>query len=117
MATGIVSNAFFLLGQRTLSAALVVVAVAAYLVLVGLLAARAALYPRLLWSDLVDPEHVFLFFTFVAGTDVLGLALHLRGENGVATGLCLTGLAVWAVLGYFSFSVLTFVNVEEETEI
>ena len=117
MATGIVSNAFFLLGQRTLSAALVVVAVAAYLVLVGLLAARGALYPRLLWSDLVDPEHVFLFFTFVAGTDVLGLALHLRGENGVATGLWLTGLAVWAVLGYFSFSVLTFVNVEEETEI
>ncbi|HET8528771.1 MAG TPA: tellurite resistance/C4-dicarboxylate transporter family protein [Gaiellaceae bacterium] len=117
MATGIVSNAFFLLHRRALSDAIVAVAAAAYVILLVLLALRVLRYARRLWEDLVDPEHVFMFFTFVAGTDVLGVGLHLRGYDAAATVLWLVALGVWIVLGYFSFSVLTFVNVEEEAEI
>lgn len=117
MATGIVSNGFFLLAHRWLSDALLVVALVAYPLLLGALALRALLYPRRLWADLVDPRLVFTFFTLVAGTDVLGLGLHLRDHDHVATVLWLCALAVWALLGYFSFAVLTFVNSEEGAEV
>ncbi len=117
MATGIVSNGFFLLEHRSLSAALLVVDLVAYPLLLAMLVLRALLYPRRLWADLVDPRLVFTFFTLVAGTDVLGLALHLRGHDGVAIGLWLFALAAWVLLGYFSFAVLTFVNSEEGAEV
>jgi tellurite resistance protein TehA-like permease len=117
MATGIVSNGFWLLGHDALSAALLVVDLVAYPLLLLALALRVALYPRRIWADLVDPRLVFTFFTLVAGTDVLALGLHLRGDDGVATGLWIFALAVWLLLGYFSFSVLTFVNSEEGAEV
>jgi tellurite resistance protein TehA-like permease len=117
MATGIVSNAFYLLGHGPLAAALLIVGLVAYPLLLAGLVLRAVLYPRRLWRDLIDPRLVFSFFTLVAGTDVLALALHMRGHDGVATGLWLFALATWGLLGYFSFSVLTFVNSEEGAEV
>jgi tellurite resistance protein TehA-like permease len=117
MATGIVSNGFFVLGHGALSGALLVVNLVAYPLLVLLLVLRAALYPRRLWADLVDPRLVFTFFTFVAGSDVLALGIHLRGHDTAATVLWLAALAAWLLLGYFSFSVLTFVNSEEGAEV
>ena len=117
MATGIVSNAFFLLGRRAFSDALLVVGLVAFPLLLLALALRAALYPRRLWADLVDPRLVFTFFTLVAAVDVLGSGLHLRGHDGPATWLWVFALVVWLLLGYFSFSVLTFVNNEEGAEV
>jgi tellurite resistance protein TehA-like permease len=112
MATGIVSNAFFILGPRALSSALLAVNLVAFPALVLATALRAVFHPRRLWADLVDPRLVFTFFTIVAGADVLGLGLYLRGFHGVAAGLWLFAVAVWIVLGYLSFSVLTFINTE-----
>ena len=117
MATGIVSNGFWLLGHGSLSTAVLVVALVAYPLLLAGLALRAFLYPRRLWADLVDPRLVFTFFTLVAGTDVLGLGVRLRGYESLATGLWLFALAAWVLLGYFSFAVLTFVNNEEGAEV
>jgi tellurite resistance protein TehA-like permease len=117
MATGIVSNGFFVLGHRSFSDALLVVALVAYPLLILALVLRALLYPRRLWADLVDPRLVFTFFTLVAATDVLGSDLHLRGHDGSATALWLFALVVWVVLSYFSFSVLTFLNNEEGAEV
>lgn len=117
MATGIVSNGFALLGHRSLSDALLVVALVAYPLLLAALVLRAILYPRRLWADLVDPRLVFTFFTLVAGTNVLGSALLLREHSEIATGLWLFAFAAWILLGYFSFGVLTFVNSEEGAEV
>jgi tellurite resistance protein TehA-like permease len=117
MATGILSNGFFLLGHRVLSDALLVVGFAAFPLLLAALVLRALLYPRRLWADLVDPRLVFTFFTLVAATDVLGSGLHLRGNDTPATGLWLFALAVWIVLGHLSVAVLTFVNSEEGAEV
>ena len=117
MATGIVSNGFFLLGRHGLSDALLVVGFVAYPVLAAALVLRALLYPRLLWADLVDPRLVFTFFTLVAATDVLGNGLYLRGDHAPATALWLFALAAWVVLGYFSFAVLTFANTESGAEV
>lgn len=108
MATGIVSNAFFFLGHKTLSDVLLGINLVAYPTLVCATILRALTWPRDLWRDLVDPRLVFSFFTFVAASDVLGLQLHVRGHDWAATALFLVALAVWVPLGYFSFAVLTF---------
>jgi tellurite resistance protein TehA-like permease len=108
MATGIVSNAFFFLGHRALSGALLAANLVAYPLLVGLTAARAVRHPRELWADLVNPRLVFSFFTVVAGTDILGAQLHLRGHHGIAVVLWVAALSLWVLLSYFSFAVVTF---------
>lgn len=110
MATGIVSNAAYVLGYATLADALLAVNALAFSWLAVALALRAVLYPRALWADLVDPRQVFSFFTIVAGADVLGIQLLLRGLDGPAMALWLFAGAVWVVLIYLSFGVLTVVN-------
>jgi tellurite resistance protein TehA-like permease len=71
---------------------------------------RFARFRQAAWSDLINPGTVFSFFTIVAGTDVFGVGLHLRGYATAARGLWLFALLVWIVLIYFSFAVLTFLN-------
>ena len=108
MATGIISNALFLEGYRNWSVGLLAVNVVAYPLLVFVTVLRLARYSRALWADLIDPRLVFSFFTIVAGTDVLGIAINLRGFTAIALLMWLFALAVWFVLIYFSFGVLVF---------
>ena len=49
---------------------------------------RACPPGRALWTDLIDPRLVFSFFTIVAGTDVFGIGISLRGFARLA-------LAMW----------------------
>ena len=108
MATGIISNAFFFLDPDALSDVLFWITLAAFPVLFACFVVRVLVWPRAVWRDLVDPRLVFTFFTLVAAADVLGLQLHLRGQNHLALVLWLGALVVWVGLGYFSFAVLTF---------
>jgi tellurite resistance protein TehA-like permease len=110
MATGIVSNGFYLQEQRALSDALLVVAVAAYVSLALFTALRAALSGAALRADLANPRAVFLFFTLVAATDVLGIAIGVRGFPMTALGMWVCALAIWALLIYLGFGVLMFIN-------
>ncbi len=110
MATGIVSNALFLEDRRAWSDALFVVNLVAYPWLVLLTTLRIARFRQAVWADLVDPRLVFAFFTIVAGTDVLGLGINLRGYPQVALALWIFALAAWFILIYLSFGVLTFLN-------
>ncbi|MCC6747960.1 MAG: tellurite resistance/C4-dicarboxylate transporter family protein [Deltaproteobacteria bacterium] len=110
MATGIISNSFFFLDHLTLSALLLAVNLVAHPALVVATTARALRYRTLLWRDLLDPRLVFSFFTIVAGTNVLGIQLLLRGYYGIATALWFIALGLWVLLSYFSFAVLIFTN-------
>jgi tellurite resistance protein TehA-like permease len=110
MATGIVSNACLLLELKGLSQLLFWVNLVAYPTLVAVSIARAIWFRRELWADLTNPERVFPFFTFVAGTNVFGLQCFLRHYDLAARVLWLVALVTWVVLGYFSFAVLTIVN-------
>ncbi len=110
MATGIVCNALFTEGHRALSDALFAFNTLAFPWLAALTASRAVCFPRALWADLTNPRIVFSFFTLVAGSDVFGASLDMRGFAGAALYLWLFALAAWLVLIYFSFSVLTFLN-------
>jgi tellurite resistance protein TehA-like permease len=110
MAAGIVSNAFFLEGQRALSDALFVVNLAAYLWLSSLTVVRAVLFGAALRGDLVNSRLVFSFFTFVAATDVLGMSIGVRGFSTLALWMWLLALATWTILIYLGFGVLAFFN-------
>jgi tellurite resistance protein TehA-like permease len=100
MATGIVSLGLVDRGVPALSATLLWLAAAAYLALVLLHLWRAAAFPGQLRSDLTDPARAFGFFTFVAGTDVLGARLAAAHYPVAARVLLVVGLVGWLVLGY-----------------
>src|SRR5665213_1287169 len=110
MATGIISNALFFEGHREWSDALFAVNLIAYPWLVFITILRLFRFRQAMRSDLFNPRLVFSFFTIVAGTDVFGVGLYLRGFTTTALFLWLFALLVWFILIYFSFSVLTFFN-------
>lgn len=117
MATGIISNAALYLGHRDLSHFLLSVNLVAFPLLLLASAIRGTRFRREFWTDLTNPRLVFSFFTIVAAADVFGLQLVLRGYTEPAIALWLFALAAWTVLGYLSFSVLTFVNTESGADL
>ncbi|MFB4308483.1 tellurite resistance/C4-dicarboxylate transporter family protein [Actinomadura sp. GTD37] len=100
MGTCIVSIGVNTNGLATLSEAMMWLAVAAYAVLVAATLWRAAAFRAELRSDFTDPRRGFGFFTFVAGTDILGTRIAGTGEHGIALGLLVVGGLSWLVLGY-----------------
>ncbi|HJS74114.1 MAG TPA: tellurite resistance/C4-dicarboxylate transporter family protein, partial [Vicinamibacteria bacterium] len=108
MATGIVSIAARLSGLTTVGTALLWVNLAAYSILVSLSLARVLFFPSRVLADLSDHTRGPGFFTWVAGTCVLGTQLMIvAGRRGEAVTLWLLGCALWAVIMYaFFFSVI-----------
>lgn len=100
MASGILSVGTALQGHRTLSSALLAICAAAFVVLLTLTAWRFASFRHAAVEDFVDSRRGFGYFTFVAGTNVLGVRLGLDGHY--AATAVLLGLAgtAWLVLGY-----------------
>lgn len=100
MATGIVSTAMHQQRAQLLSAALLVVAAIAYVVLLAVTATRLISYGKDFRADLSDSGRAFGLFTFVAATNVLGARLVIAGYHRIALGLLLVGASAWLVLGY-----------------
>lgn len=100
MASGIISIGLELEGFAVLSWTLLAVCVAAFVVLLSLTVWRFVSYRAAVNEDFMDPRRAFGFFTFVAGTNVLGVRLGMEGLHGLtALLLVLSGIA-WLVLGY-----------------
>src|SRR6185312_7256060 len=55
--------------------------------------------------------------TLVAATDVLGVALSLRGFATVALSMWIGALIVWLLLIYLSFAVLILINTAARADI
>jgi tellurite resistance protein TehA-like permease len=117
MATGIISNAFFLQGERTIADVLFAINLVVYPCLWLFTILRAARFRAAIRSDLVNPKRVFLFFTAVAATSVLGTAIGLRGFATVALGMWLLALVLWFVLIYLGFGVLAFLNTADRADV
>ena len=117
MATGIISNTLWLEGYRPASQVLFAVELVAYPWLLALSAVRTLRHRDLLWADLTNPRLVFAFFTLVAGTDVFGVGLDLRGMDALAAALWAFALTAWVVLIYFSFAVLIFLNTGQSANV
>lgn len=100
MASGIISTGMELGSFSLLSVALLIIGTAAYGALVILSLGRLIAFRAAFIADFTDPRRAFGFFTFIAGTNVLGVRLGLT-EHYWATGILLAvaGLT-WLVLGY-----------------
>jgi tellurite resistance protein TehA-like permease len=99
MATGILSVGMHL-EEVMLSDALLGVCAAAFVVLAVLTAWRFLAYPAAVVEDFTDPRRGFGFFTFVAGTNVLGVRLGLGGWHAATAALLVLAGLAWLVLGY-----------------
>jgi tellurite resistance protein TehA-like permease len=117
MATGIISNAMFFEGQRGISNALLAINLLAFGLLVLMTLMRVGCFPAALWHDLTDPRLVFAFFTLVAATDVVGVALSLRGFARLALAMWIGALVLWLVLIYLAFVVLLVLNAATRADI
>lgn len=110
MATGILSDAFFLLDKIWFSTGFLGINLVAFPVLLLATTVRALCFSARFWRDLTDPRLIFSFFTIVASANVVGAQLFLRGYYMVATALWLGALVLWVILSYFSFALLIFNN-------
>ena len=100
MATGIVSVGLALEGFEGLSRVLLGVCVIAFVTLVSLTLIRFVRFRHAMAEDFFDPKRAFGYFTYVAGTNVLGVRLFMEGyHTATAVFLVLTALT-WTVLGY-----------------
>ena len=100
MATGVLSVDLHDHSQDALSTALLWFAAVAYVLLVVLHGWRIASYGGTVRRDLSDPTRGFGFFTFVAGTNVLGTRLALDGRLVAALVLLVIGCLGGLLLGY-----------------
>lgn len=100
MATGIMAVGMQQIGLPAVSVALIVVAAVGYAVLVLLTGVRLIRWWHLVLGDVRNPSRSFGFFTFVAGTNVLGIALAEHGVYRVALALLVVGTTSGLVLGY-----------------
>jgi tellurite resistance protein TehA-like permease len=100
MASGIISAGMNLEGFAAISWVLLVIAAMAFVVLISLTAWRFVAYRQAIKDDFNDPRRGFGFFTFVAGTNVLGVRLGVEGFYGATAALLVLSGVVWLVLGY-----------------
>lgn len=108
MATGVVSLDCELLGMHEIALALLVANVAFFPVLWILLVARVIRYRDAVRADLASHGRAVGFFTIVAATCVLGSQCLLVGHwFAVALALWFAGIALWGLLVYSVFALLT----------
>lgn len=100
MATGIISVGLELEGVDAVSEALLAVCAGAFVVLLALTAWRFLAFRDAVVEDFTDPRRGFGFFTFVAGTNVLGVRLGLEGMHAATAVLLLVAGVAWLCLGY-----------------
>lgn len=100
MASGIISVGMKLDGFDIISTVLLIICAVGFVILLGLTLWRFFAYRSAINHDFLRPDRAFGFFTFVAGTNVLGVRLGMEGAY-LATGilLALAG-TVWLLLGY-----------------
>ncbi|MFV0251871.1 MAG: tellurite resistance/C4-dicarboxylate transporter family protein [Beutenbergiaceae bacterium] len=100
MASGIVSVALQQRGWMAISYVLFAIAGLAYIVLVALSIVRFIRYRAEMAADFQAPMRAFGFFTFVAGTNVLGTRAAGEGWMELTAVLLGVAAAAWLVMGY-----------------
>lgn len=100
MASGIISVGLELEGSHALSAALLVVCTVSYTVILVLSLVRLVRFREDMRRDFMDPGRAFGFFTFIAGTNVLGVRLGMSGWPAATALLLVVAVLAWVVLGY-----------------
>ncbi len=116
MATGVISIALFLDRAKLFSLVFMSLSLLLYIMLSLLYLLRTIVYPRAVSRDLVDARTAFNYFTFVAGTDVVGTRLAFANQYGWAAVLGIVGATSWLILIYFIVVSVTVNNTRPEEQ-
>jgi tellurite resistance protein TehA-like permease len=100
MASGIISVGLTQHGSGPLSMVPLVVCALGYVVLVALNVWRVMAHRDAFLADVTDPGRAFGFFTFIAGSNVLGVRLAIAGLPALTIALLVLTTAAWLVSGY-----------------
>lgn len=100
MGSGIISVGMQLRGRTVISHALLVICAVSFAVLVILNGWRLIAHRADMAGDFMAPDRAFGFFTFVAGTNVLGVRLGVEGWYWATAVLLAASGVMWLVLGY-----------------
>lgn len=107
MSTGIISVAAKLLGFTGIAYALFYINIIAYAILLPILVLRVIFYWDCLYKDLSNPKLSFVFFTIVAGTNVLGAQfVSVVNQPEIAKIFWYFGIFLWTVISLSTFSIL-----------
>ena len=117
MATGIISVAFFLHDNIVLSNSFMIMTIMSWFVMTFIYTWRLIKYPKAVIENLTNPRTTFIFFTFVAATNICGVLLHQHGYSTLAIICWFIAFSYWSVLMYFSFTVLCFAHKDREVNI
>lgn len=117
MATGIIAIALDMLEMPMLSGLMFKATLFSWLTLLGLYLWRLILFPKTVWSELINPSTTFIFFSFVAATDVVGILLYLHGLKGLAFACWILALIGWLSLLHCSFTILTIHRTERNINV
>lgn len=107
MSTGIISVAAKLLGFTGIAYALFYINIVAYAILLPMLILRVFMYWDCLYSDLSNPKLSLVFFTVVAGTNVLGSQfVSIVDQPAIAKIFWYFGIFLWTAISLSAFSIL-----------
>ncbi len=117
MASGIIAIALDMFEMALLSDIFYVIALISWLILLGLYCWRLLLYPKTIWFEIIDPSTTFMFFSFVASTDIIGMLLYLHDVRDLALVCWVFAFLGWVSLLHCSFSVLVIHNSERKANV
>ncbi len=100
MGSGIVSVGMKLEGFDVLSVILLCLCAVSYVTLTVLTVWRWIGHRDAFLEDFTNPRRAFGFFTFVAGTNVLGVRLSMGGWYDATAALLTLSFASWVIFGY-----------------
>ena len=110
MATEIISIAFHFQTFQVISQILFMTGFIAYLLLCFLYGLRLFCHFKEVRNDLLNPKRVFFYFTFIAGTNTLGVRSALAGYEILPIVLCFLALIAIIPFIYFVLISLIFCN-------
>ncbi len=116
MSTGIISIAAKLLGFTGIAYVLFYINIIAYAIILPLQILRVVMFWDHLYKDLCNPKLSIVFFTTVAGTNVLGSQfVTIVNQPEVAKIFWYFGIFLWTIVTFSTFSIL-FLKCTERLE-
>jgi tellurite resistance protein TehA-like permease len=117
MATGIISIALRLQEYFLLSEILFLLTIFTWIVMTFIYTWRLIKFPKTVIENLTNPKTTFIFFTFVAATDISGILLYQREYFNLAFACWVIATVYWASLMYFGFASLCFAHKDREVNV
>lgn len=117
MATGIISVALFMQSFQKLSNIFFVITLVTWVIMTLLYTWRLIKFPKIVLENLINPKTTFIFFTFVAATNICGLLLYQHDYVFIALICWAVAFIYWSALMYFGFASLCFAHRDRDVNV